>query len=67
MIKELFKRLGLAPDFIEHEAINASIEDKLRDNDKAVERIKEGLGRRLTSNEHLRQSISHAKDIINNH
>jgi hypothetical protein len=61
LIERLLKRMGMMREYSDDEVINASIEDKLRDNEKIVVRLKESVGRRISSNQHLRETIKIAK------
>lgn len=64
-IENLFRRWGWLPPFDEDDVINAQIEDKVRDNEKVIERLQASLSKRFEINDRLRQSIQVAKKRTN--
>lgn len=64
-IERLLQRWGIIRPYSDDDMINASIEDKARDNEKIIERLQGALYRRLATNEHLRESIRIAKHRTN--
>jgi|EndMetStandDraft_3_1072993.scaffolds.fasta_scaffold1119224_2 hypothetical protein len=64
-LENLFRRWGILPPFDKDDVLNASIENKARDNEKVIERLQTLLSRRFEINERLRQSIKIAKRRTN--
>lgn len=60
-IERFLQRIGILPPFDENDVLNASIEDKARDNEKVVERLKTSLSRRHEANFRLRTALNIAK------
>lgn len=64
-VERLLKRWGIIRPFSDDELINASIEDKARDNEKVIEGLQGALFRRIAANANLRESIRIAKHRTN--
>lgn len=64
-IENLLRRWGWIPPFDADDVLNAQLEDKARDNEKVVARLRKTLTQRLEVNEHLRKSIQIAKRRTN--
>ena len=65
MVERLLKRWGLIPQWDDDDLINAQIEDKQRDHETVTARLHEAFGKRLATNEALRESIKIAKERTN--
>lgn len=64
-IEDLLRRWGILPPFDKDDVLNASIEDRARDNEKVIERLHHSLSKRFEVNDRLRQSIKIAKRRTN--
>lgn len=65
LIENLLRKWGLLPPFDKDDVLNATIENKARDNEKVIERLQTSLSRRSLINDRLRQSIKIAKRRTN--
>ena len=57
----VLKKLGIAPEFTHDDMIDASIEDNLREHQKAVSEFTEAAQSRHASNDRLRAALQIAK------
>jgi hypothetical protein len=64
-IEKILRRWGLIAPFDADDVINATIEDKARDTDQAVSRLKASLSKQPDVNARLRHSILIAKHRTN--
>lgn len=64
-IEDLLRRWGILPPFDKDDVLNASIENKARDNEKVIERLHGSLSKRFEINEKLRETIKIAKRRTN--
>jgi hypothetical protein len=60
-IEKLFRRWGLIQPFTEDDVINAEIENQARDHENMIDRLHEAIGKRLSTNRKLRDSIKIAQ------
>jgi hypothetical protein len=65
LVEQLLRKWGLVRPYSDDDLINASIEDKARDNEKIIERLQGALYRRIATNATLRESIKIAKRRTN--
>lgn len=64
-IENLLRKWGFLPPFDKDDVLNATIENKVRDNEKVIERLQTMRSRRLEINGRLRESIKIAKRRTN--
>lgn len=64
-IERLLKKWGLISSFDANDVVNAEIEDKARDTQEVMGRIRSSLSRRFEANAALRHSIIIAKQRTN--
>lgn len=60
--EKLLRKLGLVEAYDKDDVVNAEIEDKLRDYEKAVESYQSAARERRISNQVLRHAIEAAKE-----
>lgn len=65
LFEKLLQRLGIVPVFDEDDTINAEIEDKARDNERALGRLQDTYQKKREANTRLRHSIAIASQRTN--
>lgn len=63
--ENLLRRWGVLPPFDRNDVLNADIEDKSRDTEKVIGRIRSSLGKRHEANARLRHSLLIARRRTN--
>lgn len=60
-LESVFKRMGLVRPFDDDDLINASMEDKLRDYEKQIDKVRYETRARVETNQKLRRTIADAQ------